>query len=104
MAISVAIIMDFFNAVWHLLGFIAPAAWMAACLVVMGRLIPLKKAQKPLFARIWIQQFAILLIVGVLILGAGLVVFGRDGKMWSYAALVLGLGAVQWWLGGAWRR
>jgi hypothetical protein len=38
--------------------------------------------------------------VGVAVLLAGLVYFGRDGKMATYAALVLAQGTLGWWLRG----
>jgi predicted membrane chloride channel (bestrophin family) len=57
-----------------------------------------------LFSRLWrlffrskgsvVQAFtasvAIIFVVNVAVLAAGLVVFGHDGKMASYAAMVLG--------------
>ncbi|WP_302172521.1 hypothetical protein [uncultured Hydrogenophaga sp.] len=42
----------------------------------------------------------VLLAVGVVVLLAGLLVFGRDGKMLTYAALVLAQGTAGWWLRG----
>lgn len=43
-------------------------------------------------------QWAVLAGAGVLVLLGGLVVFGRDGKMWTYAALVLVQGSLVWWM------
>ena len=45
-------------------------------------------------------QFAVLVTGGVLVLLAGLVAFGRDGRMVTYAALVLVQGSLAWWLRG----
>jgi hypothetical protein len=42
--------------------------------------------------------------VGTGVLVAGLVLFGRDGKMLSYAALVLTCASCQWALQRGWRR
>ena len=36
----------------------------------------------------------------VAVLLAGLVVFGRDGKMLTYTALVLAQGSLAWWVRG----
>jgi hypothetical protein len=87
----------------HLLNFIAPAACVALLLVLLSRLsFGLFKAKQPL-AQSWWAQTAIIFIVGVGILTAGLLVFGRDGKMMTYAALVLGSAVCQWVLVRGWK-
>lgn len=87
----------------HLLNFIAPAACVALLLVLLSRLnYGLFKPSQPL-AQTWWAQIAIIFIVGVAILTAGLLVFGRDGKMMTYAALVLGAAVCQWILVRGWK-
>jgi hypothetical protein len=87
----------------HLLNFIAPAACVALLLVLLSRLsFGLFKSKQPL-AQAWWAQAAIIFIVGVAISTAGLMVFGRDGKMMTYAALVLGAALCQWILVRGWR-
>ena len=87
----------------HLLNFIAPAASVALLLVLLSRLsFGLFKSKQPV-ARAWWAQAAIVFIVGVLILITGLLVFGRDGKMMTYAALVLGAALCQWILTRGWK-
>ena len=87
----------------HLLNFIAPAACVALLLVLLSRLsFGLFKSKQPL-AQAWWAQTAIIFIVGVGILTAGLLVFGRDGKMMTYAALVLGSAVCQWVLVRGWK-
>jgi hypothetical protein len=87
----------------HLLNFIAPAACVALLLVLLSRLsFGLFKSKQPL-AQAWWAQAAIIFIVGVATLTAGLMVFGRDGKMMTYAALVLGAAVCQWILIRGWR-
>lgn len=39
-----------------------------------------------------------LVVAGVVVLLAGLVYFGRDGKIATYAALVVVQGTLAWWL------
>jgi hypothetical protein len=51
----------------------------------------------------WWAQAAIVFAVNVLVLVAGLVFFGHDGKMLTYAAMVAGAALCQWVLLGAWR-
>jgi len=40
----------------------------------------------------------LLMLAGVVVLFAGLAYFGRDGKIATYAALVLVQGTLVWWL------
>lgn len=77
----------------HLLNFVSPALAVAIVMVVCGHLFFRKMAQ----AHGWIAPIAINFVVGCAVLVAGLVVFGRDGKMITYAALVL-LGATCQWV------
>ena len=49
----------------------------------------------------FLQSLAALIAAGVVVLVAGLVVFGRDGRMLTYAALVLVQGSLAWWLRGS---
>ena len=87
----------------HLLNFIAPAAAMAVLLVLMSRLfLGFFKTKAPL-AQVWYAQAATIFVVGCVILLAGLAVFGRDGKMVTYAVLVLGAAVCQWVLIRGWR-
>ena len=87
----------------HLLNFIAPAAFVALLLVLLSRLsFGLFKTKQPLASAWWAQE-AIIFIVGMLILTTGLLVFGRDGKMMTYAALVLGAALCQWVLVRGWK-
>ena len=75
-------IIDQFN---HLVNFVAPAAWVAVLLAVITPFfMPKRPAAPGIFA-----QAAINFVAGVLALGVGLWFFGRDGKMASYAAMVL---------------
>jgi len=53
--------------------------------------------------RSWWTPFAINLGVGLLVLAGGLWLYGRDGKMLTYAALVAAVATSQWLMGRAWR-
>ena len=87
----------------HLLNFMAPAAFVALGLVLLSRLFAgFFRSKRPVVRGVW-AQIAIIFIVNLLLLGAGLVIFGNDGKMASYAALVLGSGLCQWFLAGSWK-
>lgn len=93
--------MWFLNLILHLLNFVAPAAWLATALLALHWLgsrrtvaaIPVAPSATP--AMRWKRHWLYLFASGVAVLLAGLVIFGRDGKMMTYVALVLVMGVVQ---------
>lgn len=87
------------DALNHLLNLLAPAAALAVLLVLGGRLC-LRQCRSP-YA--WWMQVALQLLLGSAVLVTGLVLQGRDGKMLTYAALVLVCGTGQWLLQRGWR-
>ena len=83
----------------HALNFAAPAAFLAVLMPLLARLI-LRGKQARL--NLWVQvlvTFAVCLAVLLL----GLVFFGRDGKMATYAALVVLSASCQWVMVQGWR-
>ena len=87
----------------HLLNFVAPAAAVAVLLVLLSRVFGrFLVSKKPLAQSIWAQA-AIIFIVNVVVMGAGLTIFGNDGKMASYAAMVLAASVGQWVMWRGWR-
>jgi hypothetical protein len=82
----------------HLLGFAAPALAVALLVALAARLV-LRGAQRPGFGVSLLANA----LAGLLTLAAGLWWFGRDGKMATYAALVVVVATVQWLVGRAWR-
>lgn len=92
--------MGFTAALAHLLNFVAPALALALGLAVAGRFM----VSKANHITGWWAQVAINFAVGCGVLLAGLVLFEHDGKLATYAALVLSCACCQWVLSGAWRR
>lgn len=91
--------MPLFDMLIHALNFAAPAAFTAVLMPLLAKLI--MRRQQALLAG-WAQvlvNFAV--CIAVLLLG--LVFFGRDGKMATYAALVLGAATSQWVVMKGWR-
>ncbi len=87
----------------HILNFLAPAAVVALLLVLFGRFFSqFLKSKRPVSQYLWAQA-AIIFIVNVLVLTLGLVVFGNDGKMATYAAMVLASAVCQWVLWRGWK-
>lgn len=92
--------MNLADQTFHLLNFVAPALAMALLLPLAGRLLMKRSG----FTLSFWAQVLIHCIVGVGVLFAGIWFGGRDGKMASYAALVLISASVQWLMSGGWRR
>ena len=91
--------MDLLASLNHLLNFAAPALALALLLVPGSRLIVRNSAP----ALSWWAQTAIIFMVGCTVLLAGLWLWGRDGKVLTYAALVLATATCQWLLRRGWR-
>ena len=86
--------MTFLALIGHIANLFAPAIGMAVLLWGMPRLWPKAKAGRWAARR----ELMALCVLGTGVLLVGLVVFGRDGKMLSYAALVLAQGSLAWWV------
>jgi hypothetical protein len=84
----------------HVLNFGAPALAMAL-LMPLGARFLIKRRGIPFP---WWAQFAANFVVGVCMLAGSFWIFGRDGKMQAYAALVLAVATSQWLLSRGWRR
>jgi len=79
----------------HLAGFVAPAIGVG---ILLWAGLRIRRKGRPGFGAS--AQFVVLCAAGVAVLLAGLVYFGRDGKIATYAALVLVQGTLAWWLRG----
>lgn len=75
----------------HGINFFAPALWLAVLLPLVSRNLMKKKAVSLAPS----VQAALLFGVGCIVLALGLALFGRDGKMLTYLALVLTVAAAQ---------
>ena len=84
----------------HLANMASPAFAMALLsAAVTDRLV----APVAMLVPFW-TRFAVYASIGTAVLMAGLWYFGRDGKMPSYAALVLAVATTQWLLARPWKR
>lgn len=83
----------------HLLHFLLPALAVGLLLAVLAPL--LMKRTRP--SHSWLSQALINSVVGVLALAWGLWFFGRDGKMVSYAVMLMACASSQWFAARAWR-
>ncbi len=91
--------MNLISQLGHLLNFIAPA--IAIGLLVAALAPTLMKKARPNHS--WLTQSAINTVACALVLLGGLAVFGHDGKMETYAAMVLVCASSQWIAAKGWR-
>ena len=88
------------DALWHLLNFFAPAFGVGVLTALMAKLLwsrSLKSASLKRLSAWAISGSALALL-------AGLIVFGSDGKMLTYGAMVLACALSVWWDGFGPRR
>ena len=83
----------------HFAGFAAPALLVGLLLAVLG---PVFTPNRPAVLSVWACT-AINFVAGLVVLAAGLWWFGHDGKMATYAALVVAVATSQWLASRAWR-
>ena len=87
------------DTVWHVLNFFAPALGLAVVAASAAKLL----WRRDLAGVAWLRLALWAALAGMVVLIGGLVVFGRDGKMATYAALVVAT-AVALWIAGFLRR
>lgn len=92
--------MGVFGLVNHLLNFVVPALALALLMPLCLRWLPIGRAARAGLS----LQMLVLALVNVTVLVAGLLVFGRDGKMLTYLGMAVAGATAQWLLVGAWRR
>jgi hypothetical protein len=78
----------------HMLNFAAPALAAAVLLALASRFLLARRARNHGLG----FQVLVNAMAGLAALLGGLWLFGNDGKMASYAALVLACASSQWWL------
>jgi hypothetical protein len=90
--------MNFITLLDHCLNFCAPALWMASAAVLCGGLVlPARGRGLP-----W--RLGCNFAVGLLVLAAGLLLSGSDGKVVTWAALIAVVSLSECLLRGGWRR
>jgi hypothetical protein len=84
----------------HLLNFAVPALFVGVLLALAAKALVRRAPAAP---ALW-KQMAINVVGGLGVMLAGLAFFGRDGKMATYAALVVVCATSQWLLLRGWRK
>lgn len=83
----------------HLLNFVAPAVFLALLLGLGARIF--WRSATPL-VNLW-EQILLNAVLGAAVLGLCLALWGHDGKLATYALLVLSMGSCQWLLLRGWK-
>lgn len=88
------------DALWHLLNLLAPALGVGLFASAVTKLLWRRDLKGVAWTRLSLWACS----VSALALLAGLVVFGRDGKMASYGAMLAACALSLWWQGFVARR
>lgn len=83
----------------HAINFVAPAAWLALLMPLLSHFVMKKRVLSHTFR----AQVAMNFVFCVAALLLGLALFGRDGKMLTYLAMVSASATSQWVLFKGWR-
>jgi hypothetical protein len=83
------------DALWHLGNLFLPAVMLGGLSAALAKLLWRRELRGVGYRRLAVP--ACLAAAGVTL--AGLVVFGRDGKMATYSAMVLACALALWWRG-----
>jgi small basic protein len=91
-----------FEHIIHTFNFIAPAWGVALFGVLIARLSA--RWWLPLASWSLLKQTVVSGFLGMAVLAGGLVLWGVDGKMATYSALVIVCGTAQWLMCKGWQR
>ena len=83
------------DAFWHLLNFIAPAVCMGVVTATLAKLIWRRELQMVS----WRQLSIWAICSSLLVLVAGLALFGHDGRSATYGAMIVACSLSLWWIG-----
>lgn len=83
------------DALWHLLNLLAPALAVGFLGSALAKLLWRQELAGVRFSRLALWSCT----AGAVSTAAGLALFGRDGRMASYAALTLASALALWWTG-----
>jgi hypothetical protein len=84
------------DALWHLLNFLEPAVGVPLIAALLVKLLWWRELKSVAFKGL----FAWAMGAGVVVWVAGLLILGQDGRMATYAALVLAVAITLWWRAG----
>ena len=83
------------DTLWHLLNLVAPAVGVGILASAMAKLLWWRRLKLVAWTSLSLWTTG----VAAVALGAGLLIFGRDGRMTTYALMVLAGAVALWWAG-----
>ena len=83
------------DAFWHLANLIAPGLGLGLIAAALAKLL----WRRELAAVPWRRLATWAASASIVVLLAGLVISGRDGRMGTYGAMVMACAAALWWTG-----
>jgi len=83
------------DAVWHLANLFLPALMLGSLAAALAKLLWRRELRACPWKRLALPAACVCALVTL----GGLVVFGRDGKMATYAAMVMACAITLWWRG-----
>lgn len=87
--------MDLLGGLWHLLNFYAPAVGLGLLASLTAKLLWRRELKDVSWLRLSVWSVGCAAVAT----SAGLVYFGRDGKMVTYGAMVVASAVSLWWVG-----
>ena len=87
--------MDLVDGLWHLLNFYAAAVGIGFIASSASKLLWRRDLQATSWWRLWLWSSGTAAVMAI----AGMVFFGRDGKMATYGAMLSACALSQWWFG-----
>ena len=92
--------MGLIDTLWHLLNLFAPAVGVGILASAMAKLLWWRRLKLVAWTSLSLWTTG----VAAVALEAGLLIFGRDGRMTTYALMVLAGAVALWWAGFGRRR
>jgi hypothetical protein len=83
------------DAIWHILNLLAPAVGTGVLAASLAKLF----WRSELKTVAWLRLCAIAVCAAAAVLIGGLVLLGHDGRMATYAAMVVVIAFSLWWIG-----
>ena len=87
--------MDAADAFWHLTNFFAPALFLGAFAAALTKAIWRRELGPGRGLRLWAWASGAAALASI----AGLAIFGHDGRIATYAAMVVACATALWWAG-----
>jgi hypothetical protein len=87
--------LDAADAFWHLTNFFAPALFLGAFAAALTKAIWRRELGPGRGLRLWAWASGAAALASI----AGLAIFGHDGRIATYAAMVVACATALWWAG-----